>query len=158
MRPLALAPVLRDVARPWLNAVPPVALKIGDEHIEAMGDEARLSAVIGHLLQNAVEAVEADGLITLSLDIEGDFAVLSVTDNGPGMEAEFIRDELFRPLHTTKRTGSGLGAYQTRELVRDMGGRLDVISAPGAGTTVKVLLPRLGELAAPATARAGRRG
>ena len=158
MRPLALAPVIRDVARPWLNAAPPVTLKINDEHIEAMADEERLSAVIGHLLQNAVEAVDADGVITLSLDVDGGAAVLSVADNGPGMDADFIRDELFRPLHTTKHTGSGLGAYQTRELVREMGGRLDVISAPGAGTTVRVLLPAAGEFAAPAAAQAGQRG
>ncbi len=158
VRPLALAPVIRDVARPWLNAAPPVTLKINDEHIEAMAEEERLSAVIGHLLQNAVEAVDADGVITLSLDLDGDTAVISVADNGPGMDAEFIRDELFRPLHTTKRTGSGLGAYQTRELVREMGGRLDVISAPGAGTTVKVLLSTVSEFVEPAAAQAGRRG
>ena len=158
VRPLALAPVIREVARPWLNAAPPVTLKIGDERIEAMADEERLSAVIGHLLQNAVEAVDGDGSIVLSLDLDGDMAVLAVTDDGPGMDADFIRDELFRPLHTTKRTGSGLGAYQTRELVRDMGGRLDVISAPGAGTTVKVMLPQVSHVAEPATARAGQRG
>jgi signal transduction histidine kinase len=59
------------------------------------------------------------------------------------MDAAFIRDELFRPLATTKKSGSGLGAYQARELVRGMGGQLEVKSAPGAGATFRVVLRRL---------------
>lgn len=157
MRPLVLAPVIREVSRPWLNAVPPVTLTINDEQVEAMADEERLSAVIGHLLQNAMEAVDGDGTITLTVDSDGDSAVLAVADDGPGMDADFIRDELFRPLHTTKHTGSGLGAYQTRELVREMGGRLDVASTPGAGTTVTVMLPAINHVAEPAAVQAGQR-
>jgi signal transduction histidine kinase len=71
-----------------------------------------------------------------------DRVVIEIEDDGPGMSAEFVRDELFRPLATTKRTGHGIGAFQARELIVDMGGRLDVVSAPGAGTTMRVSFER----------------
>jgi signal transduction histidine kinase len=67
------------------------------------------------------------------------------------MTAEFIRDKLFRPFSTTKASGYGIGAYQARELIRGMGGRLDVASVPGEGTQVIVRLP-----AAPAEAAISR--
>lgn len=57
------------------------------------------------------------------------------------MDGEFIHGELFRPFRTTKSGGHGIGAYQTRELVRAAGGELEVISAPGAGTTMRIVLP-----------------
>jgi signal transduction histidine kinase len=57
------------------------------------------------------------------------------------MGEEFIRDELFRPFRSTKSSGLGIGAYQTRELLRMSGGDLDVISRRGAGTTMRITLP-----------------
>ena len=64
-----------------------------------------------------------------------------VADDGPGMTPEFIRDTLFRPFGTTKKSGYGIGAYQARELIRQMGGRLEVTSAEGEGTRVHIYLP-----------------
>jgi signal transduction histidine kinase len=69
------------------------------------------------------------------------FALLMVADDGPGMTPEFIRDTLFRPFGTTKKSGYGIGAYQARELIRQMGGRLEVTSAVGEGTRVHIYLP-----------------
>jgi signal transduction histidine kinase len=57
------------------------------------------------------------------------------------MTPEFIRDQLFRPFETSKIGGSGIGAFQARELLRDIGGDLLVTSAPGRGTTMRLLLP-----------------
>ena len=57
------------------------------------------------------------------------------------MSAEFIARELFRPLHTTKKKGLGIGAYQARAIMRDLGGDIEVDSKPGEGTTVSLLLP-----------------
>jgi signal transduction histidine kinase len=57
------------------------------------------------------------------------------------MEPEFIRDELFRPFASTKGGGHGIGAYQSRELLRDAGGDLLVLSRKGEGTTMRLLLP-----------------
>jgi signal transduction histidine kinase len=57
------------------------------------------------------------------------------------MTQDFIRNNLFVPLRSTKESGHGLGAYQARELIRASGGRLDVISAPGRGTTMRIVWP-----------------
>jgi signal transduction histidine kinase len=66
------------------------------------------------------------------------------------MDADFIRTELFRPLDTWKSDGMGLGAFQARQLVRGMGGRLEVDSRLGAGTTMRVRLPLVQDDAEPA--------
>ncbi len=67
--------------------------------------------------------------------------LIDIVDEGPGMTADFIRDQLFRPFATTKTGGHGIGAYQARELLRAAGGDLLVLSRPNAGTTMRVLLP-----------------
>jgi signal transduction histidine kinase len=73
--------------------------------------------------------------------VEAHGVVVDIIDHGPGMTPEFVRDELFRPLRTTKGEGHGIGAYQARELLRDAGGDLLVISNPGSGTTMRLILP-----------------
>ncbi len=75
--------------------------------------------------------------------------VIEVLDSGPGMSAEFIRSRLYRPFDSTKPGGFGIGAYEARELVRAMGGRLEVESREGLGTRFAVVLP----LAQPGTAQ-----
>ncbi len=99
-----------------------------------------------------MEPVEAE------LRVEPHGVVLDIIDRGPGMAPEFVRDELFRPLRSTKSGGHGIGAYQARELLRDAGGDLLVISQPGAGTTMRVILPWCGPSVAGAGCRRGLSG
>lgn len=106
----------------------------------AMGADA-FEAAVTHLLNNAVEA-SAGGAAMLRVRHEARQVVIDVVDGGAGMTPEFVRDQLFRPFSTSKRGGSGIGAYQARELVREAGGELLVISEPGSGTTMRLLLPR----------------
>ena len=71
-----------------------------------------------------------------------DVASLSVVDTGCGMSPEFIKERLFRPFDSTKGSkGMGIGAYQVREYIHSIGGRLRVTSSPGEGTIVIVKLP-----------------
>jgi putative PEP-CTERM system histidine kinase len=104
-------------------------------------DPDAFDAVVTHLMNNAIEASAADTLIDVELRVEAHGAVVDIVDRGPGMPPEFVRDELFRPLRTTKGDGHGIGAYQARELLRDAGGDLLVISKPNAGTTMRLILP-----------------
>ena len=67
--------------------------------------------------------------------------LLEVTDQGLGMDPAFIRDQLFLPFRSTKSGGYGIGAFQTRELIRMAGGDLEVISEKGFGTTMRIILP-----------------
>ena len=106
----------------------------------AMGHGQRLEQVVGHLLQNAVEASGA-GPVALSVAASSDRVAIAVADRGSGMTAAFIRDELFRPFSSTKATGFGIGAYEARQLVHAMGGELLVDSREGEGTRFRILLP-----------------
>jgi signal transduction histidine kinase len=57
------------------------------------------------------------------------------------MTSEFVRDRLFRPFQSTKPAGMGIGAYESAQYVRDLGGRIEVESEPGRGTRIRVILP-----------------
>ncbi|MFT6582385.1 MAG: signal transduction histidine kinase [Alphaproteobacteria bacterium] len=96
---------------------------------------------MNHLLQNAIEAISVNGKLAFRQKIDKTSIILEIEDDGPGMEAEYIQEHLFRPLDTVKSGGYGLGAYQTRELVRQLGGRLDVDSIVGRETIMRVILP-----------------
>jgi signal transduction histidine kinase len=61
------------------------------------------------------------------------------------MDDAFVRDELFLPFRSTKSGGYGIGAFQTRELIRMAGGDLEVISEQGFGTTMRIILPLVSE-------------
>ncbi len=121
----------------------------------AMGADA-FEAAVTHLLNNAVEASAAAGPgrprqaapVTLRVRHEARQVVVEVEDHGTGMSAEFVRDALFHPFSTSKAGGSGIGAYQARELAREAGGDVVVTSVPGAGTTMRLLLPRTDSLSA----------
>ncbi len=93
------------------------------------------------LLDNAIEASPAGAGIHLGLRCRDGKLVIDIADQGAGMDIDFIHGQLFRPFRSTKAEGYGIGAYQTRELLRMAGGDLDVISAPGAGTTMRITLP-----------------
>ena len=116
-------------------------------------DPDSFDAVVTHLLNNAIEASEAG--IDICLYVEAHGVVVDIIDHGSGMAPEFVRDELFRPLRTSKGDGHGIGAYQARELLRDAGGDLLVISKPHVGTTMRVILPSVRpSTAEPASAEA----
>jgi putative PEP-CTERM system histidine kinase len=109
--------------------------------LNVMGDDYRLTAIVSHLIQNAVDAAGDHGQVGLSVHRADGMVALEVVDNGSGMDPEFVRDHLFQPFQTTKGSGYGIGAYQCRELIRELGGRLTVHSVPGEGTTMSVVLP-----------------
>ncbi len=103
--------------------------------------EAELDAVLTHLLDNAA-AARPGGVVRIGVAAAGERIAIEIGDDGPGMTAEFIRDSLFRPFRSNTAGGSGIGAFQARELLRRSGGDLLVLSRPGVGTTMRMLLPR----------------
>jgi putative PEP-CTERM system histidine kinase len=118
-------------------------------------DPDAFDAVVTHLLSNAIDASNANTAIEVDLRLESNGVVVDIIDHGTGMPPEFVRDDLFRPLRTTKDDGHGIGAYQARELMRDAGGDLLVISRPKTGTTMRLILPSIRpSVAEPATAEA----
>jgi putative PEP-CTERM system histidine kinase len=109
-------------------------------------------SVLLHLINNACDASQPDCAIVVTSYRSQNKIIIDVVDSGPGMDEEFIRDELFRPFRSTKSDGLGIGAYQTRELLRMAGGELEVISKAGVGTTMRVILPTRDEARLKSTA------
>lgn len=109
------------------------------------GDASRLEAMLTHLVQNAVDASTPDAPIRLSLERIGDELRIGISDTGHGMSRNFIRDELFKPFRSTKEGGFGIGAFEAREIARAHGGRLEVDSRPGEGSSFIIFLPALPE-------------
>jgi hypothetical protein len=112
-----------------------------DAGVTALGHEARLEHVIGHLLQNALDATVSGGAVRLAVRREGAQALFEVEDGGAGMSPAFVRERLFKPFETTKPAGMGIGVYESRQYVDSLGGRIDVDSREGGGTRVVVRLP-----------------
>ncbi len=106
-----------------------------------------LRSALTHLVQNAIDASPPGSPVTLSARRHGGRYLIDVADRGAGMNESFIRDELFLPFRSTKSGGYGIGAFQTRELIRMAGGDIEVISKVGAGTTMRIALPLVTERA-----------
>jgi len=100
-----------------------------------------LEQVLVHLVQNAVDASPAGAPVFVRVACEGLGGVIEVLDSGTGMSPEFIRTRLFKPFDSTKSGGFGIGAYEARELIRAMRGRLDVESCEGLGSRFTIHLP-----------------
>lgn len=135
-----LADVIRRIQRAKSGQEPAPELQL-EERLAAKGHQDRLERVIGHIVQNALDATDRNGRVTIKLAREGGQAMVEVGDTGHGMTPEFVRDRLFKPFQTTKETGMGIGAYESFQYVQELGGHIAVDSTPGVGTHVRLLLP-----------------
>jgi signal transduction histidine kinase len=97
-----------------------------------------------------LQAIDANGKITVSLSSRDNSVVVEVADNGRGIAPDHLPN-IFRPFYTTKGDGTGLGLSLARRIVEDHQGRIDVTSTVGKGTTFAVILPlRRAETQSPA--------
>lgn len=115
-------------------------LSLADNLPKAAGNEHVLKQCLINLVKNSMEALEAGGLIQIRTRYADGVVYLEVEDNGPGIPDE-IRDEVYKPFFSTKTGGTGLGLSITRKLVGGLGGRLYIVSRPGAMTLVSLALP-----------------
>jgi putative PEP-CTERM system histidine kinase len=129
-----LMPIVERVTR-RRGASHPIAVT-GMRDAVAVADPARLEQALGHLIQNAIEASAPGEPVGVVVGR----ATIDVIDAGPGMSASFIRDRLFRPFTSTKNGGFGIGAFEARQVIQAMGGKLDVISREGEGTRFTIVL------------------
>ena len=120
---------------------PKPRLEIVDKDLWVAANAERLERVIGHLIQNAIEATPADGQVVVRMAKQDANAVIEVADTGMGMGAEFVRDALFKPFESTKRTGMGIGTYESREYIRELGGKMEVHSEVDKGSRFEIVLP-----------------
>lgn len=111
------------------------------EALVARGHDERLERVIGHLVQNALDASTNEHRVWITVERKNDKAAIEVGDTGHGMSPEFVRDRLFKPFQSTKEAGMGIGAYESAQYIRELGGEMLVDSEPGHGTRITILLP-----------------
>lgn len=109
------------------------------------GPPVELMQVLLNIIMNAGQAMTHGGTLTLRTYRQDDFAVLEVSDTGPGISKEHL-EMIFDPFFTTKKSssgegGTGLGLYISRNLARKHGGEIAVVSREGAGATFSILLP-----------------
>jgi signal transduction histidine kinase len=109
---------------------------------QIVADAELLKTCFLNLMINAVDAMPSGGLLTVSLgrSPEEDAIVVDVSDTGKGMPPEDVRSA-FEPYFSTKDTGLGLGLALTKKIVADHGGTISLDSAPGRGTTARIVLP-----------------
>ena len=139
--------------RPSLEPGIEIRESIRAQRTRVRGDPGQLHQVLSNLCQNAVQAMDTRGTLTLSLDEVpapgGDpdapaFLCIRVEDTGVGMEPDTLQ-RAFDPFFTTRGAGSGtgMGLALVQGIVQNHGGQVEVESEPGRGSTFRVSLPAL---------------
>jgi two-component system, NtrC family, sensor kinase len=127
-----------------LGSVPPVNCRVGEIN------QAILNLVVNasHAISDVVEGTQRRGTIVVSTRADGDWACVSVSDDGCGIP-ETIRDKIFDPFFTTKEvgTGTGQGLALARSVIASHGGTLSFQSTVGHGTTFEIRIPIAGPAA-----------
>lgn len=145
---------LADAVKQFAESLRPVVAQRGltletDMHpIPAVTFEShRLLPILESICQNAIDAMQAGGRLTIRMQPEGEMAVIRIEDTGTGISAENLK-HMFEPFFTTKRElhgaagrNVGMGLAAVRRTVTDMGGRIDLESQVGVGTSVLIRLP-----------------
>ncbi len=135
-----LAAIVRRIKTAKGGQLPELDLHI-EETVIARGHEERIERVIGHMIQNALDATNSSGKVEVIVGRLDSMARIEVSDTGRGMTPEFVRERLFKPFQTTKQAGMGIGAYESFQYVQELGGKIQVESTLNVGTRVKMLLP-----------------
>ncbi len=125
-----------------------VDINVPQELPPIQGDQYQLTQVFTNLLMNAYEAMDGKGRVTITARTvrvnngseEQDTVLVELADEGPGMPQD-VADRVFNPFFTTKPQGSGLGLAIVRKIVDAHDGSIDLNTAPGRGTLIRVTLP-----------------
>ncbi|MEM7469585.1 MAG: XrtA/PEP-CTERM system histidine kinase PrsK, partial [Pseudomonadota bacterium] len=142
--PVDLPKVVEETVGRCMNKKPHPTLSVDGTELIVSGNSDAIASVVQHLVQNAQDATEEDGKIDVAIRAQGDAAIMTIADKGTGMDENFISTRLFKPFDTTKgKAGMGIGVYESRQLVTEMGGKLTVTSAVGEGTIFTISLPLL---------------
>ena len=135
-----LAPILQRIEAAARQRGRQLQVQV-DDKVATRGHAQRLERVIGHVVQNALDATPNSGRVWVRLAQAAGRVLLEVGDTGSGMTPEFIQHRLFRPFNSTKTSGMGIGSYESFQYVKELGGSIDVKSDLGQGTVVTLLMP-----------------
>ena len=139
VEPLDLAQVARKLVDQF-GGTHPIGIARSEQAVVVAHAEG-LEQALAHLVQNAIDASFDETPVTIEVFSDGITGQIHVIDQGKGMSPAFLRNGLFKPFVSSKDGGFGIGAYEARETIRAMQGRLDVESREGLGTRFSVSLP-----------------
>lgn len=139
LAPVELGHVARDIAKMFRDRHNVQVIE-RDECVVS-GHSHAIEQILTHLVQNGIDASGPESPVYVSISGDGLYSRIEIVDAGHGMTPEFVRTRLFKPFDSSKPGGFGIGAYEARELVRAMHGRMDVESREGLGTRFIVRLP-----------------
>lgn len=141
-RSLELNRILLESVNKCRDKKPAPSLRMGNESVWVTGDHDHLVMIFAHVIKNAQEATPANGFVDVFVELDEQKVLVTVEDNGQGMAEDFIKDRLFRPFDTTKSgQGMGIGVFQTKEYIRNLGGDVKVQSTENVGTTFSITMP-----------------
>ncbi|MDE2095001.1 MAG: PEP-CTERM system histidine kinase PrsK, partial [Burkholderiales bacterium] len=135
-----LAPIVRRIEAVAAQRGRIVEVRV-DDPVVTRGHEERIERVLGHVVQNALDATGPTDRVWLTLGRCSGQAQIEVGDTGVGMSPEHVQTRLFKPFHTTKETGMGIGSYESFQYVRELGGTISVDSELDRGTVMTIALP-----------------
>lgn len=135
--------LLREVIEARKKQLPVPQCDLENETLMVCANRERLASALEHVIQNGQDAAGKQGRVVIRLRSENrHMASIEVEDDGCGMDDHFIRTRLFKPFDTTKGlAGMGIGAYESREYIRSLGGDLNVHSRPGKGSLFHFMIP-----------------
>ena len=140
-KPVALKPLLERIIQSKRLAHPRPVFRGDAPEVAVLAHGERLERILGHIVQNALDATSEHGSVSVALSQERNTACITVQDTGSGMSSAFIREQLFKPFQTTKASGMGIGAYEAQQYVHELGGNITVHSEVGAGSRFEISLP-----------------
>jgi putative PEP-CTERM system histidine kinase len=142
-RVIDLGELVREVLESRKVQAPVPTCDMFRQRILVRANRDRLASSFEHIIQNAQDAAGKNGRVRVRMRLDKNgHAEVEIEDNGQGMDEEFIRTRLFKPFETTKGvTGMGIGAYESREYIRSLGGDLRVKSEPGKRTLFCFSIP-----------------
>ncbi|MEH6912306.1 MAG: XrtA/PEP-CTERM system histidine kinase PrsK [Oceanicoccus sp.] len=139
---LQLHKILIEAVKKCQENRPSPSLRLENQSVKIDADRDHLIMILANIIKNAQEATASSGFVDVTLREADKNAIITVEDNGAGMDNDFIQNRLFKPFDTTKSgKGMGIGVYQTREFVAGLGGRVEVESVVGEGTTFTITIP-----------------
>ena len=114
-----------------------IEINLPEKDISLNCDSRKIEGVMSNLLNNAVQALDEQGEIDVSISSDSKFVIIRIKDSGSGIPDENL-DKIFEPMFTTKKTGTGLGLVICKSIVEQHGGTITVSNKP---TTFTIKLP-----------------
>ncbi len=147
VEPVNLKQLLLDVKRVRDQQHPPVDVHCAQDH-EIRIEKDPFYSVLMHLVQNAQDACNGNGCVELTAEVTQNAnndlcSIITIQDNGCGMDSEFIKNRLFKPFESTKgNSGMGIGAFEAKQFIEGQQGQLTVKSELNKGSTFTISLPK----------------